>query len=94
MRCDETNRKMKMMVVLCFFFSTSEAFWRIFRAWKFFYSCVRHRRAEASLSSSWRCGLVEVLSFDFGQCIYHTIPYRTSLMSFVFVLVFQCGLHL
>lgn len=27
------------------------------------------------MSSSWRCGLVEVLSFDFGQCIYHTIPY-------------------
>lgn len=80
MRCDETNSKMKMMVVLCFFFPPSEALWRIFRVWKFFYSCLRYRRAEASLSSSWRCGLVEVLSFDFGQCIYHTIPYRTSLM--------------
>lgn len=65
----------------------------MFRGWRFFYSCVRHRRAEASLSSSWRCGLVEVLSFDFGQCIYHTIPYVVDVF-FAFVLVFQCGLHL
>lgn len=83
MRCDETNRKMKMMVVLCFFFQ-ARRYGASFRGY-FFHSCVRYRWAEASLSSSWRCGLVEVLSFDFGQCIYHTIPYRTSLMFFVFV---------
>lgn len=95
MRCDETNRKMKMMVVLCFLFFQARRYGASFGRGDFFHSCVRHRRAEASLSSSWRCGLVEVPSFDFGQCIYHTIPYRTSLMVFfVFVLVFQCGLHL
>lgn len=35
MRCDETNKKMKMMVVLCFFLP-SEALWRIFRGVEIF----------------------------------------------------------
>lgn len=62
----------------------------MFRGWKFFYSCVRHRRAEASLSSSsWRCGLVEVPSFDFGQCIYHTIPYVVDVFTMLHGIYFR-----
>lgn len=75
MRCDETNRKMKMMVVLCFSFFQARRYGASFGRGVFFHSCVRYRRAEASLSSSWRCGLVEVLSLTLGSV--YTIPYHT-----------------
>lgn len=92
MRCDETNRKMKTMVVLCFFFQARRYGASFGRGdFSILVYGIDGRKQVCLL-----LGDVVWLKFcllTLGSVYtipYHTIPYVVD----VFVLVFQCGLHL